>query len=228
MILAEIVRIHALTPSSMSALDHMQIEKVSTPTLHITTCSPSILHRDISPLISPITVHSKHVSLDPDSISETRRPYIESQFAASFTTISSVASQYSVDEDGPFTDEMYSQLNRYGFLVEKDGAERRENAAEHRSAQGVNIENHRILKWLQMSEKVPDQPGKLGSMHFRWDINSKRFVKRVFKGVPDIWRGEVWRFLLAKWSPESKAGLNMQLEDLSVRYQVLLIANSRT
>lgn len=52
-------------------------------------------------------------------------------------------------------------------------------------------EVERAGKWARMSESVIIQDEQTHSF-----IYSPKFKKRVYKGIPDCWRGEAWYYLV--------------------------------
>lgn len=81
-------------------------------------------------------------------------------------------------EDPEF--EIYHSTDRYGFIHDTRLPQSRSKEEEKR----LEIELSRIPKWLKMIKS--------------WDkyLDKDKFVKRIYKGIPDRFRGEVWANLL--------------------------------
>ncbi|XP_043915524.1 uncharacterized protein LOC122791697 [Protopterus annectens] len=81
-------------------------------------------------------------------------------------------------EDADFT--VYKIMDRFGFLHEKE-LPATLSAVEEKQKQ---IEVERVSKWLKMMKK--------------WDSykNSEKMMRRVYKGIPQQVRGQIWSLLL--------------------------------
>ena len=142
----------------------------------------------ISYLSSPSTTCASPIESDDVSVSST----LESDMGSikSFSTGSSFASSMRQIND-PFRgvhDDEFSNLDRYGFkLDEKEfmKLERERLEAEKEK------EASRALKWLSML-KVLEKEEDVN----RWPETHKKFVSRLFKGIPDCLRTKIWGRLL--------------------------------
>jgi len=125
------------------------------------------------------TIHNA-ISSDPSRLSPLRPTPVDPD--------SEIRAYY--EQDAPevpnLAEEMekwYAMTDRYGFLQESnDNVAGMETIKEH--------EAQRAQKWAKMAKKR-ESNGEV--MHyFDW---SPKFVKRVYKGIPDCWRRDAWYFL---------------------------------
>ncbi|XP_054274539.1 TBC1 domain family member 10B-like isoform X2 [Macrosteles quadrilineatus] len=98
------------------------------------------------------------------------------------------------------TFDIYKVLDRYGFIQDQNDLEK-QNPAESR------VEVERVKKWLKM-------------LH-NWNTNATRdkLRKRVFKGVPDKLRGQVWsKMLNLSTAREEQSGKYQEMRELAWRW----------
>ena len=145
---------------------------------------------------------STTVSDDCHSVSST----LESDMAsiASFSTgggsgldTSSIASAFKTFND-PFRgveDEEFSNLDRYGFKLGKNERPDSEQAFMQREREKLEAEKEkeasRALKWIAMLKSLEKERDIN-----RWPEAQRKFVSRLFKGIPDCLRTKVWGKLL--------------------------------
>ncbi|KAI9286785.1 rab-GTPase-TBC domain-containing protein [Umbelopsis sp. AD052] len=80
----------------------------------------------------------------------------------------------------------YAMTDRYGFMQESSDQASGSNTLAKIKAHEVE----RAQKWAKMAKKQEKNGEVLHS--FDW---SPKFVKRVYKGIPDCWRRDAWYFL---------------------------------
>ncbi|KAI9561737.1 hypothetical protein GHT06_012698 [Daphnia sinensis] len=112
------------------------------------------------------------------------------------------AEQIDPWEDPGF--EIYHVTDRYGFIHDK-----RLPASQRVEVRDKELENSRLKKWSKMlhpnSTKVWDK-----------DMKSGKLKKRLYKGVPDAVRGEVWsRLLHIKKTKEEQIGKYEEMRKLA-------------
>ncbi|XP_054289313.1 USP6 N-terminal-like protein isoform X2 [Macrosteles quadrilineatus] len=98
------------------------------------------------------------------------------------------------------TFDIYKVLDRYGFIQDQNDLEK-QNPAESR------VEVERVKKWLKM-------------LH-NWNTSATRdkLRKRVFKGVPDKLRGQVWsKMLNLSTAREEQSGKYQEMRELAWRW----------
>ncbi|KAI7815950.1 rab-GTPase-TBC domain-containing protein [Gamsiella multidivaricata] len=114
----------------------------------------------------------------------------------------------------PMDEKLYSLVDRYGFLVEegrtpqadKSSAKSSTPSSSRKSVRVVNgikhqakmieKEQERSLKWARMAKQYTSE-AKETEYSF---ANHPKFIKRVYKGIPDCWRAAAWSYLITKRS----------------------------
>ncbi|KAI9499356.1 rab-GTPase-TBC domain-containing protein [Zychaea mexicana] len=76
----------------------------------------------------------------------------------------------------------FTMADRYGFLVE--------NSTQQPNAEQAQKEVERSTKWARMAEHT-----RLNGEDLHIFKRNHKFVKRIFKGIPDCWRRDAWYFL---------------------------------
>ncbi|KAI8148224.1 rab-GTPase-TBC domain-containing protein [Fennellomyces sp. T-0311] len=76
----------------------------------------------------------------------------------------------------------FSMADRYGFLGD--------NSAQQPNAEQIQREVDRSTKWAGMAEHT-----RLNGQDLHVFRKTHKFVKRVFKGIPDGWRRDAWYFM---------------------------------
>ncbi|ORX91118.1 RabGAP/TBC [Basidiobolus meristosporus CBS 931.73] len=84
-------------------------------------------------------------------------------------------------------DELAGQVDRYGFFADDDSASSTSSSLEK--------EARRALKWKEM---VLSKTLGLSNLRLYSFKESRKLVRRTYKGVPDCWRGEYWYFLATR------------------------------
>ncbi|XP_017000691.2 USP6 N-terminal-like protein isoform X1 [Drosophila takahashii] len=97
--------------------------------------------------------------------------------------------------------EVYMKTDRYGFLHDERLPTTRDAQETHRN----NVEVERVRKWVKMLKQWPPPPDKLH--------------KRIYKGVPDRVKAEVWMNLLnIHQSMEKNPGVYARMLQLARKY----------
>jgi hypothetical protein len=86
-------------------------------------------------------------------------------------------------EDG---NQIYSQLDRYGFI-------RQDTTTNTSTSLEQAKEGQRAMKWLKMAK--PCSHDEHSPFTHTFDLNTK-FIRRVYKGIPDCWRAQVWQVFI--------------------------------
>ncbi|ORZ26993.1 rab-GTPase-TBC domain-domain-containing protein [Lobosporangium transversale] len=114
----------------------------------------------------------------------------------------------------PVDETLYGLVDRYGFLVEEGRTPTADRDSAHSStpsmsrrsvrasiepkihAKMIEKEQERSLKWAKMARQYTS-----AAMETEYTFtNNSKFVKRVYKGIPDCWRAAAWSFLITKRS----------------------------
>ncbi|XP_042241426.1 TBC1 domain family member 1-like isoform X2 [Homarus americanus] len=104
-------------------------------------------------------------------------------------------------EDPEF--EVYHSTDRYGFIHDTRLPQSRSKEEEKR----LEIELSRIPKWLKM----------IKSWDKYWDKD--KFIKRIYKGIPDRFRGVVWaKLLLLEQIKEEQRGKYEEMKRLGCKW----------
>ncbi|XP_045600697.2 LOW QUALITY PROTEIN: uncharacterized protein [Procambarus clarkii] len=104
-------------------------------------------------------------------------------------------------EDPEF--EVYHSTDRYGFIHDTRLPQSRSKEEEKR----LEIELSRIPKWLKM----------IKSWEKYWD--KEKFIKRIYKGIPDRFRGVVWaKLLLLEKIKEEQRGKYEEMRRLGCKW----------
>ncbi|CAH1756540.1 3813_t:CDS:2 [Entrophospora sp. SA101] len=94
-------------------------------------------------------------------------------------------------KDDALLDQYAESVDRYGFEVNK-GKKKESKSFDNKRTEKKKKEIERSQKWASWltKSKSISRSGKYGetSYQFIWD---KKFVERVYKGIPDPWRGKV-------------------------------------
>lgn len=139
------------------------------------------------------------LSLSDDNISVSSSLESDKGSIASFSTggcsgldSSSIVSSFVLND--PFKgvdDEEFSNLDRYGFKLEKDQTDAFLRLERAKLAAEKEKEAARALKWISMLKALEKEPDTN-----KWPETHKKFASRLFKGVPDCLRTKVWGSLL--------------------------------
>ncbi|KAI7859547.1 rab-GTPase-TBC domain-containing protein [Circinella umbellata] len=76
----------------------------------------------------------------------------------------------------------FGMADRYGFLGD--------NSTDQSNAEQTEKEVERSTKWAHMAEHI-----RLNDEELHTFKKTHKFIKRVFKGIPDCWRRDAWYFL---------------------------------
>ncbi|KAG0049078.1 hypothetical protein BGZ83_006055 [Gryganskiella cystojenkinii] len=127
----------------------------------------------------------------------------------------------------PMDEKLYGLVDRYGFLVEegrtptaeKNGAASSSLSSSQRSvrtthdmrrqAKVVEKEQERSLKWARMAKR---QPGQI-EVQYAFPESSK-FIKRIYKGIPDCWRAAAWSYLITRRSTNFEPNIRRIYHDM--------------
>ncbi|KAK9722818.1 hypothetical protein K7432_002397 [Basidiobolus ranarum] len=121
-----------------------------------------------------------------------------SEIRKSYQSTSTCLSESALD-----LEKLASQVDRYGFLEEDQTSP---------NTSSLEKEVERALKWKGMVLSKTIGVSNLRLYSFK---ESRKLVRRTYKGVPDCWRGEYWYFL-------STRKISMKTErKLTSDYQVL-------
>ncbi|KAL1915278.1 uncharacterized protein VTP21DRAFT_7554 [Calcarisporiella thermophila] len=113
-------------------------------------------------------------------------------------------------------------VDRYGFLKTGDTPNTDESDTRVKEK-----EIRRTMKWNQMVEYKLREEGQIHLFKL-----TPKFASRVFKGIPDCWRGEAWYYMLVRTdtpSPEEKTlfGTYHVLLNLPSSHESLIDADIR-
>ncbi|KAI9246102.1 rab-GTPase-TBC domain-containing protein [Phascolomyces articulosus] len=98
----------------------------------------------------------------------------------------------------------FSMADRYGFLGE--------DSPNQPNADQIQREVERSSKWAHMAEHTRVNGEDLHAFN-----KTSKFIKRVFKGIPDCWRRDAWYFLCTDGLRSSEND-----EELREQYKLLL------
>ncbi|KAF9171740.1 hypothetical protein BGX20_007023 [Mortierella sp. AD010] len=140
----------------------------------------------------------------------------------------SAAYNQNLEQREPSTDEkLYSLVDRYGFLVEEGRTPISDRStiqatltSSQRSVRPINEpktqaktvekEQERSLKWAKMAKQYTSETKET---EYSFPNNSK-FVKRVYKGIPDCWRTAAWSFIITKRSANFEPNIRQIYQDM--------------
>jgi len=107
-------------------------------------------------------------------------------------------------KDDVLLDRYAESVDRYGFEVNK-GKKEESKSFDNKRTEKKKKEIERSQKWANWltKSKSISRSGKYGetTYQFIWD---KKFVGRVYKGIPNPWRSKVWRFMLTTGQNEAE------------------------
>ena len=141
--------------------------------------------------------------------SDLRRPYVES-FLVHKEARKSLYFPPNQDEES--AEEMFTKIDRWGFIPPEEGRpeQKVDFIGENYSVEDsdyrawVDKEVSRSLKWLKMARRSDSSPTSLnqheeafGTSKFEFEESSK-FITRVYKGIPDTWRGAAWWWMITR------------------------------
>ncbi|KAG0015580.1 hypothetical protein BGZ80_009774 [Entomortierella chlamydospora] len=140
----------------------------------------------------------------------------------------SAAYNQNLEQREPSADEkLYGLVDRYGFLVEEGRTPISDRStiqatltSSQRSVRPINEpktqaktvekEQERSLKWAKMAKQYTSEAKET---EYSFPNNSK-FIKRVYKGIPDCWRAAAWSFIVTKRSANFEPNIRQIYQDM--------------
>ncbi|KAI8825067.1 rab-GTPase-TBC domain-containing protein [Fimicolochytrium jonesii] len=132
------------------------------------------------------------------------------------------ASRKSSDRFFEFVEELYCRADTFGFVIFKGRKSRNDKIQE---AAMIAKDFERCKKWRLMAQEIPvhpavmeaeralggglqkivsvngsNVPSKMGLSPIFNFAKGQQFLTRLFKGVPQVWRGHVWYNLITSYS----------------------------
>ncbi|KAI7878998.1 RabGAP/TBC [Lichtheimia hyalospora FSU 10163] len=114
-----------------------------------------------------------NAKISPSSKQQQQQQEIRQSYMAVPETVPDVAAEMN---------KWFADADRYGFLEDKTEID----------PKSIQKEVERSSKWHAMAEPFPAGQEIL----HRFNLHNTKFVKRVYKGIPDCWRRDAWYCML--------------------------------